>query len=540
MIPPPVDPSATPAWARLVEDAARLSASSIAELFANDPARLEVMSIDVGGIHADLSKNLIDRAALNHLLELAAETGVTELRDAMMAGELVNTTEGRPALHTALRDPGGRGEPAAMEAARSAAEVLASMGAFCDEVRSGLRTGSTGQRFRSIVSIGIGGSFLGPQLAAAALRRHGHPDLEARFVANVDGAELEAALAGLDPATTLIVVCSKTFTTSETMANARLARNWLTETLGARSIAVHMAAVSTASDLVASFGIDPAMTFGFWDFVGGRFSMDSAVGLSTMLLIGPEAFGEMLAGFHDMDVHFSTAPPERNLPLLMGLLRVWYSALLEAESVAVIPYAADLSRLPAYLQQLEMESNGKSVRRDGTPVSGTTAPIVWGEPGTDAQHSFLQLLHQGTHLIPVDLIGALAPLSTFVESHDLLMANLFAQAEALAFGRSTEELVASGLPKDDAPHRALPGNRPSTLVLLDQLDPRTFGSLIALYEHVTVTAGAVFGIDSFDQWGVELGKELASGIVAEITGDVSEAHDPSTKAAIERYRAARS
>ena len=392
-----------------------------------------------------------------------------------------------------------------------------------------------------MVNIGIGGSFLGPQMAALALRRFVDVDLEARFVANVDGADLEIVLDGLDPATTLFVISSKTFTTLETMTNAHLAAAWTTAALGEDAIARHFVAVSTNADAVAAFGIAPTSMFGFWDFVGGRYSMDSAIGLSTMLLVGPEHFAEMLAGFHDMDVHFTSAPLEENLPVLLGLLRVWYSGFLGAQTLGVMPYAADLARFPAYLQQLEMESNGKGVDREGGPLSVDTGLVVWGEPGTDGQHSFYQLLHQGTRLIPIDLIGFLEPLSDHHDSHDLLMANLIAQAEALAFGRTAQEVADAGVPLAKVPFRTFTGNRPSTMLLLESLTPRALGRLVALYEHEVFTQGAVWGIDSFDQWGVELGKALALTVAGELTSDAPiEGHDASTTAVIERYRQARS
>ena len=397
----------------------------------------------------------------------------------------------------------------------------------------------TGERLTTIVNIGIGGSFLGPKMAAEALRRSTAAGLSARFIANVDGADAERALSGLDPATTLVVVSSKTFTTLETMANAHVVRDWLTDALGEGAVARHMVAVSTNAEAVAAFGIDAGSMFGFWDFVGGRYSMDSAIGLSTMLLIGREGFADMLAGFHAMDRHFATAPLEENLPILLGLLRIWYSGFLGAQSLGVMPYSSDLGELPAYLQQLEMESNGKGVTRDGRPVSVDSGPIVWGEPGTDGQHSFYQLLHQGTRLVPLDLIGVLAPLSEHRDSHDQLMANLIAQAEALAFGRSAEEVAEAGVPSHQVAFRTFPGNRPSTLVLLDELSPFSLGALVALYEHEVFTQGAIWGIDSFDQWGVELGKALATAVADELVGGPMGPHDASTTAAIARYRAAR-
>ena len=537
---PAVDPTTTLAWQALSADADRIRATTLVELFATDPERTEAMTFEVAGIWADLSKNLVDRDVLTHLLDLARQTGVEQRRDEMFSGEPINTSEDRRVLHIALRVP--RGEELSVDGhdvAADVADVLDAMGDFTDAVRSGAWRGATGERLTTVVNIGIGGSFLGPQMAAAALRRSTADGLSARFIANVDGAEAAAALEGLDPARTLVIVSSKTFTTLETMTNAHLVREWIVDALGPDAVARHMVAVSTNAEAVADFGIDPGSMFGFWDFVGGRYSMDSAIGLSTMLLIGRDAFDEMLAGFHAMDRHFVSAPLERNLPVLIGLLRVWYSGFLGAGSLGVMPYAADLGRLPASLQQLEMESNGKSVTRDGHPVKVDTGPIVWGEPGTDGQHSFYQLLHQGTRLVPVDLIGVLAPLSEHRASHDLLVANLIAQAEALAFGRTADEVARAGVPEHQVPFRTFPGNRPSTLLLLDALTPFSLGALVALYEHEVFTQGAVWGIDSFDQWGVELGKALAVAVAEELTDGTPGAHDPSTMAAIERYRAAR-
>ena len=537
---PAVDPSTTSAWRELLVDADRIRATTLVDLFAADPDRTATLTYEVAGITADLSKNLMDAEVMTHLLDLARATGVEQRRDEMFRGELINTSEDRRVLHVALRVPPG--ESLLVEGhdvAADVAAVLDAMGDFTDAVRSGTWRGATGERLTTMVNIGIGGSFLGPQMAAEALRRATTHGLSARFIANVDGADAETALQGLDPAQTLVIVSSKTFTTLETMTNARLVRDWITDALGPDAVARHIVAVSTNAEAVEAFGIDPSSMFGFWDFVGGRYSMDSAIGLSTMILIGREAFAEMLAGFHAMDRHFATAPLEENLPVLIGLLRVWYSGFLGSSSLGVMPYAADLGRLPAYLQQLEMESNGKCVTRDGLPVSVDTGPIVWGEPGTDGQHSFYQLLHQGTRLVPVDLIGVLAPLSEHRASHDLLVANLIAQAEALAFGRTADEVARAGVPEHQVPFRTFPGNRPSTLLLLDALTPFSLGALVALYEHEVFTQGAVWGIDSFDQWGVELGKALAVAVAEELTDGTPGAHDPSTMAAIERYRAAR-
>ena len=537
---PAVDPTTTSAWAALGADAERIRATTLRALFANDPGRAEAMTYEVAGICADLSKNLVDDGVIEHLLDLARATGVEARRDAMFRGDRINTSEDRRVLHIALRiPPGGLLVVDGHDVAADVAAVLESMGDFTDAVRSGAWRGVTGERLTTIVNIGIGGSFLGPKMAAEALRRSTSAGLSARFIANVDGADAERALSGLDPATTLVVVSSKTFTTLETMANAHVVRDWLTDALGEGAVARHMVAVSTNAEAVAAFGIDAGSMFGFWDFVGGRYSMDSAIGLSTMLLIGREGFADMLAGFHAMDRHFATAPLEENLPILLGLLRIWYSGFLGAQSLGVMPYSSDLGELPAYLQQLEMESNGKGVTRDGRPVSVDSGPIVWGEPGTDGQHSFYQLLHQGTRLVPLDLIGVLAPLSEHRDSHDQLMANLIAQAEALAFGRSAEEVAEAGVPSHQVAFRTFPGNRPSTLVLLDELSPFSLGALVALYEHEVFTQGAIWGIDSFDQWGVELGKALATAVADELVGGPMGPHDASTTAAIARYRAAR-
>ena len=536
-----VDPTTTAAWAALEAQASRIRASSLTELFARDPGRVEALSVEAAGIYLDLSKNLLDQAILRDLIELARQTGVEERRDEMFAGARVNVSEDRRVLHVALRIPAD--DELVIDdhdVARDVHAVLDQMGRFADAVRSGAWRGATGERISHIINVGIGGSSLGPAMAARALRRFSDAGIEARFVSNVDAANLEAAISGLEPATTLVIVSSKTFTTLETMTNARLLRDWVTHSLGEASVERHFVAVSTNLEAVASFGIDPANSFAFWDFIGGRYSMDSAIGLSTMLLIGPERFGQLLAGFHEVDEHFLSAPIEANLPILLGLLRIWYSVFLGAETLGVMPYAEDLERLPAYLQQLQMESNGKRVDQRGRPVSYPTGPIVWGEPGTNGQHSFFQLLHQGTHLIPIDLIGVLMPLSDEQASHDLLIANLLAQAEALAFGRSAEAVAASGVPADQVPFRSFPGNRPSTLILLDELNPRGLGALVALYEHDVFTQGAVLGIDSFDQWGVELGKSLATALAADITApELSAGHDESTTRALERYRALR-
>jgi glucose-6-phosphate isomerase len=535
----PVDPTATEAWSDLARDAERLSGLGLAAMFEGDPGRVDALSFTVDGLSLDLSKDLLDAEVLAHLCELARQTGVEELRDAMLSGARINTSEERSVLHTALRLPRSATlELDGVDVVAEVHEVLDRMGTFCDSVRDGTWRGATGERISHVVNIGIGGSYLGPEMAARALRRSRSASIEARFVANVDGADFEIATAGLEAATTLFVISSKTFTTLETMTNAKIARDWVVASLGEDAVARHFVAVSTNAAGVEEFGIDRANMFGFWEFVGGRYSMDSAIGLSTMLLVGPDGFAEMLAGFHAMDQHFAAAPVEENLPMLLGLLRVWYSGFLGATSIGVMPYSADLARLPAYLQQLEMESNGKGVNRAGQPLHCDSGLIFWGEPGTDGQHSFYQLLHQGTRLVPLDLIGVLHPMSDYAESHELLLANLFAQGEALAFGRSPEQLVAAGIDANEIPFRTFTGDRPSSLLLLDELSPFGLGLLIALYEHEVFTQGAVWAIDSFDQWGVELGKQLALAVADDLADPSAPLdHDPSTNRAIERYRA---
>lgn len=536
-----VDPTTTRVWPSLQESARRMQATTLAELFAHDSQRTDDLTFEAAGYVIDLSKNLIDAEVIAQLVELAQELAVPVQRDAMFAGEIINTSEQRRVLHTALRAP--RGSSLVVDGVDVIAEiqdVLDHMGRFSDQVRSGFWRGATGKVITDVVNIGIGGSHLGPLLAGEALRRTVSAPLTVHFIANIDGADFDAETASLNPETTLFVVSSKSFTTAETMMNASLAKAWIQRALGDTAVAKHFVAVSGDRSNVAAFGIDPENTFAMWDFVGGRYSLGSAIGLSTMLLIGRDAFTEMLAGFRDIDEHFTTTVLERNVPVLLGLLRVWYSCFLGAQSLGIMPYAADLRSLPGYLQQLVMESNGKRVSRDGKTLSTPSGPIVWGAPGTDGQHSFFQLLHQGTHLAPVDLVGFLHPLSSHRESHDQLMANLFAQSQALAFGRTEAQLSAAGTPAWLIPHRVVPGNRPSTLILGERLNPRSFGALIGLYEHDVFVQGAVLGLDSFDQWGVELGKDLATMITAEVQeakpiGD----HDPSTGRAIERYRAAR-
>lgn len=532
--------TASPAWQALLAHHAAIEDLHLRTLFATDPGRAERFSAEAAGLFLDYSKNRITGETMRLLLRLADERGVAERRDAMFGGEAINTTERRAVLHVALRAPrGARIAVDGVDVVPDVHRVLDAMTRFAARVRGGDFTGHTGWRIRNVVNIGIGGSYLGPEMAYRALRPFSDRSMTFRFVANVDGADFNEATLDLDAAETLFIVSSKTFTTLETMTNAATARDWVVRRLGSEAaVAKHFAAVSTNIPGVTAFGIDPANTFGFWDWVGGRYSMDSAIGLSTMIAIGPDNFNAMLAGFHAMDEHFRTAPPDRNLPLLLGLLTVWYNNFFGAQTIGIMPYAAHLGRFPAYLQQLQMESNGKHVGLDGQAVDYQTGPIVWGEPGTDAQHSFYQLLHQGTKLVPCDLIGFCQPLSPLTGQHDLLMANLFAQAEALAFGKTAEALTAEGSPDFQTPFRVTEGNRPSNVILADRLDPATLGSLVALYEHSVFTQGAVWAIDSFDQWGVELGKVLASRIVPELArgADPALAHDTSTNALIERYR----
>ena len=530
----------TPAWQALTAHHAQIKDTHLRKLFAEDPGRAERFSAEGAGLFLDYSKNRITDETVELLLQLAEARGVAKRRDAMFAGEKINATERRAVLHVALRAPrGAKIEVDGVDVVPEVHKVLDAMADFSARVRSGAFAGHTGKRIRNVVNIGIGGSYLGPEMAYRALRPYSDRSMTFRFVANVDGADFNEATHDLDAAETLFIVSSKTFTTLETMTNAATARAWLVGKLGTEAaVANHFAAVSTNIPGVTKFGIDPANTFGFWDWVGGRYSMDSAIGLSTMIALGADNFRAMLAGFHNMDEHFRTAPPAENLPLLMGLLSVWYNNFFGAQTVGVMPYAAHLARFPAYLQQLQMESNGKHVDFDGHVVNYETGPIIWGEPGTDGQHSFYQLIHQGTKLIPVDMIGFCKPLSPLTGQHDLLMANLFAQAEALGFGKTAEELKAEGSPDFQTPYRVTEGNRPTNMILADTLDPATLGSLVALYEHNVFTQGAIWAIDSFDQWGVELGKALASRIIPELHhGEEPKlAHDSSTNALITRYR----
>jgi glucose-6-phosphate isomerase len=532
-----------PAWGELSRHSRTIADTSLRELFAADPARGERLTAEGAGLYLDYSKNRITDETLALLVALAEQSGLAERTAAMFAGKRINVSEERPVLHVALRMP----ESATLtldgiDVVREVHAVLERMAAFSDRIRDGEWTGHTGKPIRNVVNIGIGGSDLGPVMAYEALRHYSRRELTFRFVSNVDSTDFVEATRDLDPAETLFVVSSKTFTTLETMTNAHSARQWLLAAFGdVAAIAKHFVAVSTNAEAVAAFGIDTDNMFGFWDWVGGRYSMDSAIGLSTMLAIGPERFHELLAGFHAMDEHFRVAPYERNLPVLMALLAVWHSNFFGAQTVGIMPYSQYLKRFPAYLQQLAMESNGKHVTLDGVPVDFDTGSIYWGEPGTNGQHSFYQLIHQGTRLIPVDLIGFARSLNPLRNHHDLLMSNVFAQAEALAFGRTLAEVRAEGTPDALAPHRVMPGDRPTNVVLAEQLTPHTLGALVALYEHSVFVQGVVWGIDSFDQWGVELGKALAARIIPELESDVEPSlrHDSSTNALIRRYRAMR-
>jgi glucose-6-phosphate isomerase len=541
----PLDRS--PEWAELGKHRAQLGEVHLRELFAADPRRGERYSLQVGDLYLDYSKHLVTDETLGLLRQLAAGRGVAELRDAMFRGEKINITEHRAVLHTALRAPRGAViEVDGENVVPAVHAVLDKMAAFSDRVRSGEWTGHTGKRIRNVVNIGIGGSDLGPAMAYEALRSFTDRDLTVRFVSNVDGADLHEAVRGLDAAETLFIVASKTFTTIETLTNATSAKNWLLSELHADqdAVAKHFVALSTNGAAVSDFGIDVANMFEFWDWVGGRYSYDSAIGLSLMLAIGPDAFREMLSGFHLVDEHFRTAPPEQNVPLLLGLLGVWYGAFFDAQSHAVLPYSHYLSKFTAYLQQLDMESNGKSVDRDGQPVRWQTGPVVWGTPGTNGQHAYYQLIHQGTKVIPADLLGFAKPVADLppglVAQHDLLMANLFAQGQALAFGKTPEEVAAEGAPAELVPHKTFKGNHPTTTILAEELTPSVLGQLIALYEHKVFVQGAIWNIDSFDQWGVELGKVLAKKIeLVLVDGDGIDALDSSTASLATRYRTLR-
>jgi glucose-6-phosphate isomerase len=529
-----------PSWHALQAHYDEIKEVQLRRLFADDPGRGERLVAEGAGLYLDYSKNRITDETIRLLLQLAKERSVADRRDAMFRGEKINITEDRAVLHVALRAPKGTQiKVDGVDVVPEVHAVLDKMAAFSNRVRSGEWKGHTGKTIKNVINVGIGGSYLGPEMAYDALRTFTDRTMKFRFVANVDGAAFAEATHDLDPAETLFILSSKTFTTLETMTNAATARRWIVEALKSdAAVAKHFVAVSTNADGVAKFGIDTANMFGFWDWVGGRYSMDSAIGLSTMIAIGPKGFEDLLAGFHDMDEHFRTAPPEKNLPLLMGLLTVWYNNFFGAQTIGIMPYSDNLKRFPAYLQQLQMESNGKHVDLDRQPVSYQTGPIIWGEPGTDGQHSFYQLIHQGTKLIPCDLIGFCQPLSDYKDHHDFLMANLFAQAEALAFGKTAEEVKAEHVPDFQAPFRVFEGNRPTNLILVEKLTPRAVGSLVALYEHSVFTQGAIWNIDSFDQWGVELGKVLAQRIIPELQSSTEHQlkHDSSTNALIGRYR----
>jgi glucose-6-phosphate isomerase len=528
------------AWKALQAHAEQIRGQHLRELFAEDASRGERLTAEAEGLFLDYSKNRVTDETLKLLIQLAKESGLRARCEAMFTGEKINITENRAVLHVALRAPKTEkifvdGE----DVVPGVHEVLDKMAAFADRIRSGEWKGHTGKRIRNIVNIGIGGSDLGPVMAYEALKHYSQRDLTFRFVSNVDGTDFAEAVQDLDPEETLFLVASKTFTTQETMTNAHTARDWsLAKLKDAQAVAKHFVAISTNAKEVAKFGIDTANMFGFWDWVGGRYSMDSAIGLSTMIAIGPKQFHEMLEGFHAMDVHYRTTPLEKNLPALMGLLGIWYTEFFDAQTQAVLPYEQYLKRFPAYLQQLTMESNGKHVTLDGTHVDYQTGAIYWGEPGTNGQHSFYQLIHQGTRLIPCDFIGFYKTLNPLGRHHDMLMANVFAQAEALAFGKTAEQVKAEGTPDWLVPHRVFEGNRPSNVILAKELTSRILGSLVALYEHAVFTQGVIWNIDSFDQWGVELGKVLATKILGELEAkdEPKLEHDSSTTSLIKRYR----
>ncbi|MFN8126943.1 MAG: glucose-6-phosphate isomerase [Candidatus Nanopelagicales bacterium] len=530
-------------WETLTGLAGTVGAGTIRELLEKDPSRATRLVAEGAGVTLDYSRQRVDETVIDTLLALADERGVLDRRDAMFRGDRINVTEDRSVLHVALRMP--KSESLVVDGTDVVVEVhgvLDRMKAFADRVRSGDWVGHTGRPIRNVVNIGIGGSDLGPVMAYQALRDYSDRHLTFRFVSNVDGTDIVEALHDLDPAETLFIIASKTFTTLETMTNAGAARDWLTQGLGDDAdVAKHFVALSTNADKVAEFGIDTDNMFGFWDWVGGRYSMDSAIGLSTMIAIGPDNFDDMLAGFHAMDQHFLTAPPAANLPLLMGLLSVWNRNFLDCPTVAVLPYEQYLSRFPAYLQQLSMESNGKRVRLDGTPVESETGPIYWGEPGTNGQHSFYQLIHQGTSTIPCDVLFFAEPLHEVGDQHDMLIANALAQAAVFAMGRTEGEVAADGVPAELVPHKVMPGNRPCSVITAERLTPFALGSLVALYEHTVFTAGAIWGIDSFDQWGVELGKVMAASLIPQLKDGAAGAptQDPATTASVARYRVAR-
>jgi glucose-6-phosphate isomerase len=533
-----------PAWKALEQHHAQIEGRHLRELFDTDAERGLRLTAEAAGLYLDYSKNRVTDETIRLLLDLAAECGLAARRDAMFAGEPINVSEHRSVLHVALRMPKGSSlMVAGTDVVAQVHEVLDRMTDFAGRVRSGQWQGFTGKPIRNVINIGIGGSDLGPVMAYEALRHYSRRDLTFRFVSNVDSTDFTEATRDLYADETLFIVSSKTFGTLETLTNARSARDWVVSQLGDdAAVARHFVAVSTNAEKVAEFGIDTQNMFGFWDWVGGRYSMDSAIGLSTMLAVGPEHFGEMLAGFHEMDEHFRTAPLESNLPVLMGLLAVWYTDFFGAETAGVMPYEQYLKRFPAYLQQLTMESNGKHVTLDGAQVDYPTGAVYWGEPGTNGQHSFYQLIHQGTRLIPVDLIGFGQTLNPLGEHHDILSSNVFAQAQALAFGKTLEQVLAEGTTPEVAPHRVMPGNRPTNVLLARKLTPRVLGTLVALYEHSVFTQGTIWDIDSFDQWGVELGKALSVKIIPELTSEAEPelTHDSSTNALIRRYRSLKS
>ena len=554
---PVIDPTMTPAWDKL-DQLADTFEPDLRKMFADDPERTKKFTFQAADLHVDLSKNLVCPTLLDHLLALAEQTGVADLRDRMFAGEHINITEDRAVLHTALRRPATDSLTVdGQDAIADVHEVLEKVYAFARRVRSGEWVGITGKPVKTVVNVGIGGSDLGPVMAYEALKPYVQEGLECRFISNIDPTDAGETTKDLDPETTLVIVASKTFTTLETITNAKVVRAWLLDALRERgivtdeasekdAIAKHFVAVSTALDKVAEFGIDPDNAFGFWSWVGGRYSVDSAVGTSLAVAIGPEGFADFLAGFNAMDRHFVEAEPEKNVPLLMGLLNVWYSNFLGADTHAVLPYSQYLHRFPAYLQQLTMESNGKSVRRDGSPVTYETGEVFWGEPGTNGQHAFYQLIHQGTRMVPADFIAFANPTWALgdgdADMHELFLSNFFAQTKALAFGKTSEEVRAEGTPEAIVSARVFTGNRPTTSIMAPALTPSVLGQLIALYEHITFVEGAVWGIDSFDQWGVELGKVLAKQILPAIEGssEALDAQDQSTRALIEYYRANRS
>jgi glucose-6-phosphate isomerase len=541
------DLPSTEEWRRLAAHADAVGGRHLRELFASDPGRGSAMTVTAADLYLDYSKHRVTAEAVDALMAVARRAGVEERRDAMFAGQRINTTEDRAVLHVALRMPrGSHLEVDGRDVVVDVHEVLDRMGVVAGRLRSGQWTGATGERIAAVVNIGIGGSDLGPSMAYEALADYATPDIECRFVSNIDPVDLFNKTHDLDPARTLFVVSSKTFTTLETLTNASAARQWLLDGLGGDAgddaVARHFVAVSTNESAVREFGIDPDNMFGFWDWVGGRYSFDSAIGFSLMVAIGPEAFADMLAGFHAMDVHFATAPLEQNMPVIQGMLNVWYNNLLGAATHAVLPYSQRLARFPAYLQQLTMESNGKSVQRDGSPVWGQTGEIFWGEPGTNGQHAFYQLIHQGTKLIPADFIGFATSTHEHGEQQDLLMSNCFAQAKALAFGRTADEVAAEGTPPELVPHQVMPGNHPSSTIVAPALTPSVLGQLVALYEHTVFTEGAVWGIDSFDQWGVELGKVMAKQLAPTLTSPTApdlDDQDTSTASLVRHYRSLR-